>query len=330
MIGPGETLDSLPFLGSPDVHIRHQWPPDFTPPREGHWVMIQPWEYGSMPSSWVEPMTRLLDEVWVPSNFVKDCYVRGGVPEACVHVIPNGVGPEMVSSGKNRFPLRTTKKFKFLFVGGTLRRKGIDLLLQAYRQTFTRADDVCLVVKDMGSRTFYQGKTAHQQIAEIQADPGAPEIEYLDEELTEAQIADLYASCDCLVHPFRGEGFALPVAEAMANGVPAIVTGYGPVRDYCNDENAFFIPATLTRFDEKRVGTLETVDHPFLAVPDVRVLGSLMRHVVANVDEANAKGKCAQKTILQSFTWANAVQAIENRLQEILRKPIRRHHLRDQ
>jgi glycosyltransferase involved in cell wall biosynthesis len=26
----------------------------------------------------------------------------------------------------------------------------------------------------------------------------------------------LYAACDALVHPYRGEGFALPVLEAMA------------------------------------------------------------------------------------------------------------------
>ena len=38
-------------------------------------------------------------------------------------------------------------------------------------------------------------------------------------------MAALYAACDCLVHPYRGEGFGLPIAEAMACGLPVIVTG---------------------------------------------------------------------------------------------------------
>ena len=53
-------------------------------------------------------------------------------------------------------------------------------------------------------------------------------VEYIDRSLTEAEMAGLYAACDCLVHPFRGEGFGLPVVEAMACGLPAIVTGAGP------------------------------------------------------------------------------------------------------
>ena len=52
-------------------------------------------------------------------------------------------------------------------------------------------------------------------------------VEYIDHNLSETEVARLYAACDCLVHPFRGEGFALPVVEAMACGLPVIVTGAG-------------------------------------------------------------------------------------------------------
>ena len=53
-------------------------------------------------------------------------------------------------------------------------------------------------------------------------------IEYHDRALNDQEMAGLYAACDCLAHPYRGEGFALPVVEAMACGLPAIVTGAGP------------------------------------------------------------------------------------------------------
>ena len=40
-----------PLKSQACCHIRHQWPPDFTPPDQGHWIMIQPWEYGSLPKA---------------------------------------------------------------------------------------------------------------------------------------------------------------------------------------------------------------------------------------------------------------------------------------
>ena len=56
------------------------------------------------------------------------------------------------------------KKLKFLFVGGTIYRKGIDILLQAYVRTFNGLDNVSLIIKDMGGDSFYAGQTAKNQI----------------------------------------------------------------------------------------------------------------------------------------------------------------------
>ena len=47
----------------------------------------------------------------------------------------------------------------------------------------------------------------------------------LDDELDDDEVAALYRACDVLVHPYRGEGFAMPVLEAMACGLPVITTG---------------------------------------------------------------------------------------------------------
>jgi hypothetical protein len=51
-----------------DVHVGHQWPPRFTAPAQGHWVVMQHWEFGSWPQAWIEPLTQEVDEVWVASR----------------------------------------------------------------------------------------------------------------------------------------------------------------------------------------------------------------------------------------------------------------------
>jgi glycosyltransferase involved in cell wall biosynthesis len=312
-------------IGGPVIaHVRHTWPPNFAPPLSGHWVLIQPWEFGSLPKSWVGPESDGIDEFWAYSRFVRDCYIKSGVSADRVHVVPLGVDTSRFHPQAQPLPVRTTKTFKFLFVGGTIHRKGIDILLNAFVRAFTANDPVCLVIKDVGSASFYRQSNPRDQIEKIRAQSGAPEIVYLDQELSSSELAGLYTACNCLVHPYRGEGFGLPIAEAMASGLPVIVTEYGAALDYCTAENAYLIPARIMRFRHKRIGALETVDIPWLAEADPAALVALMRHVVDHQDEAQAKGSSAADHIQRFFTWERSIDVIETRLAQLARVPIRR------
>jgi tetratricopeptide (TPR) repeat protein len=209
-------------------------------------------------------------------------------------------------------------------VGGTIARKGIDILIETYIKTFTIQDDVCLVIKDMGGHAFYKGQTAAEMILELQARPDTPEIEYIDQTLNDAELAGLYTACDCLVLPYRGEGFGLPIAEAMASGLPVIVTNYGAALDFCPDEIAYLIPAVEEKFPEKRLGQTETVDYPWWAQPDRNKLKELMEYVVAHPTEAKAKGQVAAAYIQANFTWEHSIQIVQERVEILRQKPIRR------
>ncbi|HXG49186.1 MAG TPA: glycosyltransferase, partial [Methylomirabilota bacterium] len=131
------------------VTVRHAWPPDWRKPRHGEWVLLQPWEFGALPADWVRGLEQVR-EAWVPSEFVRRCYIESGVDPGKVHVVPNGIDPERFRPDVPPRRLATEKKFKFLFVGGTIPRKGPDVLLRAYLESFTADDDVCLVIKDFG------------------------------------------------------------------------------------------------------------------------------------------------------------------------------------
>ena len=107
----------------PQVTVRHAWPPDWQPPATGAWVLIQPWEFGALPEEWVQNLARV-DEAWVPSEYVRKVYIDSGVDAAKVQVVPNGIDPARFKPDVKPFALATKKKFKFLFVGGTIGRKG--------------------------------------------------------------------------------------------------------------------------------------------------------------------------------------------------------------
>ena len=319
----------VPLSHPAQVHVRHQWPPKFEPPAEGHWIMIQPWEFGSLPKRWVEVMSSQVDDVWVPSHYLRECYIRSGIPDDRVHVIPNGVNVDRFRPDASPVSLETKKRFKFLFVGGTIWRKGADLLLDAYLKMFSADDDVCLVIKDMGGNSFYKDQTSAVRIREIQAQPDSPEILYLTENMAPNDLPGLYTVCDCLVQPYRGEGFGLPIAEAMACGLPVIVTDYGAALDFCNEENAYLVPAVESRFSERRVGDIETVDYPWLAEPDLEMLSRLMRHVFDDPVGGREKGQRGRAFVEDHLTWEKVAQKVLERVMVLRTRPIRRHSVPD-
>jgi len=317
-----------PLPGQPDFVIRHHWPPDFKlPDTAGHWVMIQPWEFGSVPERWIYNLNKFVDQVWVPSEFVRQSYLKSGLLPEKVAVVPNGVDTDVFHPEVPEWVLPTQKHFKFLFVGGGIHRKGIDLLLKGYFQTFTQQDDVCLVIKEFGSGSVYQGFDVAGLIQEQQElFPEGPEVLHLTDSLTVAEMASLYRACDCLVHPYRGEGFALPVAEAMACERPVLVTDYGACLDYCNEDNAYLIPAEEVFFDKKQIDKLATVDFPFWAEPDLEALKALLRHIHANPEEAQQKARRARETIQEDWSWRHSLVKMEAQLQVLKSRPVFRFY----
>src|SRR5262249_44611888 len=116
------------------------------------------------------------------------------------------------------------------------------------------------------------------------------------------------------VQPFRGEGFCLPAAEAMACGKPVIVTGYGPALDFCAADRAYLVPVREAFFTDRRVGDLETVADPWLVEPDVEALTSFLRHVATHAEEARAKGRAGCAFVEPHLTWDHAAAVAESRL----------------
>jgi GT2 family glycosyltransferase/glycosyltransferase involved in cell wall biosynthesis/tetratricopeptide (TPR) repeat protein len=306
------------------VHVRHRWPPDFTPPGAGPFVLMQPWEFGRLPRSWVEPILTTVDEVWAYSRSVLRAYVASGVPESRIALIPLGVDPDRFRPGLEPLPLPTEKRTKLLFVGGTIPRKGFDALLSAYRRAFTRADDVCLVVKDLGAGTFYRDLVIGPAlIAEHRADPDAPEVVYLTEDLTEDELPHLYAACDAVVLPYRGEGFGLPVLEAMACGLPVVVTAGGPTDEFVPLSAGWRVPGRLLYFPEEALRGEPTAGRPWLLEPDADTLVAVLKEVVASPEERRTRGSAARRAAL-SCTWARTAMAIEDRVRVLrARTPIR-------
>src|SRR5262245_5388743 len=131
----GRPLDA-PLAHGAEVEVRHQWPPDWRPAASGRLAVIQPWEFGAVPSDWVMQIERNVDELWVPSELVRGMYLDSVGDPDLVHGVPNGVDLERFSPEGPRLEIDGAEGVRFLFVGGLLPRKGPDVLLSASLEAF--------------------------------------------------------------------------------------------------------------------------------------------------------------------------------------------------
>jgi glycosyltransferase involved in cell wall biosynthesis len=290
-------------------------------PRTRRLIAVRTWDFGPFPPRWAQVVHDVCDELWVHSRWTAAQAAAGGIDAAKVRVVPHGVDPAVMTPDGPPFLTgeRATDldgRFKFLFVGAAVPRKGVDVLLAAYGRAFDASDRVALVIKDHSGDVFYQGSTLRERIASFRETAGAPHLVSIDAYLDARDLAALYRACDAAVFPYRAEGFAMPVLESMACGTPPIVPRFGPCLDFCDDESAFFVPARRVRLPVVRnvqfntLGFREDVEEVDFCEVDPDVLAREMRRV-AELDRDRLERKAgAAAAGARRFSWDAAVARI--------------------
>jgi glycosyltransferase involved in cell wall biosynthesis len=308
-----------PASGPRPIMVRLQFPLRPFPPPRATWVVYHPWEYSRASLASVEVMNRAR-EIWTTSQFCVEAFVRSGVPAKKIHIIPNGIDPAVYQPTGARAALPTLKPFRFLYVGGTIYRKGTDILLKAYGKAFTSADPVSLIIKDFGGTGIYPYEKGAEFAAEFSANPSHPEVIHLSAHRSSAEMAELYRACDVFVSSYRGEGFCLPALEAMACGKPVIVTQGGATDDFVSDAVGWRIPATLrstggTVFNVPLDGEAELFE------PDVDALAELLRTAFRDEAARQSRGDAGAEAA-RAWTWDAAADKIVTRCQALAAAPV--------
>ena len=258
------------------------------------------------------------NRVITPTHWSKRCLEDFGVDGDRIHVVPHGVrmstfhplSPQERAQNRSNLGI-APHEVVFLNLGVATWNKGLDLLLVAFARARQRHAHLRLILKDQ--RDLY-GISVEPILKEVTARHpdlftadtlGA--ILFIPTNLQPAELRLLYGVADCYVSAYRGEGFNLPVLEAIACGTPVVVTDGGATDDFCTDDVAIRVrsEAGEQRDETGRVtGRYREVD------PD-----ALLHALLAHVDGWRAQHPDLQvhcMDLAQRMSWARAVDQLLN------------------
>lgn len=308
-VGPLCSFFERDLGAPPQLTIRHSFPPNWDDVPQGLWVHIQPWEFGVLPNDWIAPLRDRVDEIWVMSRYVEQVYRDSGIAADKIKYIPWGVDPDIFRPDAPAKQLEGVKSFRFLYAGGLVVRKGFDRVLAAYLEEFRPDEDVCLVIKAVGVQSFYKSGSLHAEIMAAQQDETKPQILLINDEYFPTQLASLFAACQCVVSAYRGEGFGLPILEAMACGSAAIVPGGGATDDFVDTSSGFILPSKKVPA-EGLSGMCAQPTELHVSIDDLR---AAMRAAYSNREHTQQLGQAGSRRVRSQFTWDRSVSLMVER-----------------
>lgn len=165
----------------------------------------------------------LCDHLMVLSDHARASLVARGVDEAKMTMTPLGVDLELFQPS----PRPDDGVFRIVFVGQITQRKGISYLVDGFRRAGIPNSELVFVGEVIGTRDPWIG------IPGVRHVPPMPRVE----------LPAVYGASDVYVLPSLAEGFPLTAIEAMACGLPSILSEHTFAHDVITDgRDGYVVP----------------------------------------------------------------------------------------
>ncbi|HSI64836.1 MAG TPA: glycosyltransferase [Candidatus Saccharimonadia bacterium] len=197
--------------------------------------------------------------LFMPSRKSAETFLAAGIPEKKLHYVGRGV-----DVGRYRVAEQPPDIFRVIFVGALIKRKGVHLLLEAWKKLNLPNAELLLV----GS--------VHDEIRPALKDFATSSVKLLG--FTKSVPEELRRSA-IFAFPSECEGFAKSTLEAAACGLPLIATRESGDA-IVDGETGILIPPN-----------------------NVDALASALKHAFDHRDALRAMGKNARRMVEEKYTW---------------------------
>lgn len=226
------------------------------------------------------------------SEYLAEDYLKHGFSKDQVCTLMNSVDTEMfhpITSPSGKSDLRQKHELPqnaiiLLFVGSVIERKGVDILIQGFIEASMKCPDLYLVIIGPNNKKenpsldekFIKGLNTLLKDANL-----GSQVNFGGLVKDRNALAEIYRTSDIFVFPSRNEGLGNVVLEAMASGMPVVVSQLPVLRTVINhEENGLVVP-----------------------IGDAHSLAEAICSISENPTLALKLGKAAQNYILENHTF---------------------------
>lgn len=284
---PLHGIELNPEFTSQDITLILHIPPAIQHAKGKIKVLYTMIEGDTVPDSWI-PFLKQADHIIVPTTFVQGAFKRAGFSST---VIPLGYDDTVFTyvERPQRHP------YTFLHYEAFQDRKGWQDLLDAWFMSLHEEEyDARLILKTV--KPYNEIPEEVQQFTNVKIISG---------ELPHHSLFDILSEVDCFVFPSRGEGFSLPPLEAMATGLPVILSKGHSHMDYYDERYMYGvecskkIPAKYPNWE---------CQGSFVRC-DINSLAEALNTVYSTKQEARYKGKLAAEYV-KRYSYHNTAKQL--------------------
>lgn len=217
------------------------------------------------------------------SNVEKNQYLKMGVPENKIEIIPNGIDvseygtlPER-GKFKKKYGIGSDEKI-ILYVGRLHKRKGLEFLITGFSNLLHQYQDVRLVIAGFDDGLL---ETLKKQIKELNIDSNV----VITGPLNNDEKLEAFVDAGVVVYPGILEIFGLVPFEAIMCGTPVIVTDDCGCGEIIKESDGGY----LVKFG------------------DIAGLSTRIGEVLTNPCKAQEKVKCGQMYIKESLSYDGVI-----------------------
>ena len=294
-----------------DVHIvsdivnHHYFYDRYNGPRIAYTV----WESTILPSVFFDIIKNYYNQIWAASAWQKDCMVAQGIKPDKIEIVPAGVDsktffPEEVSFEK----YYSDGRFKFVLFGRWSSRKATKDIIKTFLKTFNKDEPVDIIVSVDNPFPDDQYKSTYERLKGYELEDERIKVIHFpsrEDYVKFIKKGHVFVSCS------RGEGWNLPLIEAMACGTPAIYSNCSAQLEFASGKGH---PVNIAK---EVPNTIENTGNYY--EPDWDHLSKVFRDTYQNYDKYKVKALQDSVEIREKFDWQNIGEIGFHKIQNFLK-----------
>jgi autotransporter strand-loop-strand O-heptosyltransferase len=289
----------------------HYFYQNYEGPKIGYTV----WETTRYPDYFLNKLKEY-DQLWVPSEWQKQCNIEQGIPEDKIKIIPEAVDAKTFHPNPEaNLPEYDDGRFKFIHFGRWDYRKSTKEIIESFLEEFGVDEPVDLILSIDNNFAKDKLETTENRLKNYNLEDPRLKIKHFpsrEDYIQYLQKGHVFLSCA------RAEGWNLPLIEAMACGTPSIYSNCSAQLQFAKGKG---LPVKITGKKPAIMGEYSTFSQSDMTgefyTPDYEDLKRVMRDAYKNYDKHKKQALKESKEIRDKFTWKKAAELASVEIDEL-------------